>query len=725
MTLDYIYLAEAPANTPAAFLDGGTLYLDLPEGFSFQVTENLGQITDINQLAGNGVLDFTLPATPKNVWVFQEYLSPNALDRVYIPLDVRCFGGRVLAQPQDSMFFKGASESGIDVSLVESDDFWLTLIQKMRLNEVDCGTFTYTIDNLKDNWNRWIATSGRMFWHPLVHYGRFWRQQDQFVGAVVEDFLPWFSIRHLLTQGLRQKGWTLDSPLFTENWFQRLWVDVLATEINYSGKAAGYITEVSLSADFDFGWNEADFLPTWFQPFKFDVEDSDPGGSHQVTNVPGQWDLASIFSNLTEIDSSFKVVLTGSFFNTDDFPVKFDVVAVSIDQNEILDGVYNLSLGAGEEKEMSLEFDIFIPGLSSFYLRLQAPTSIDDPAQVDGGIITVRAGGNVVFTPNSNRIYRGDTVTMSELINPDAGFLEFFKGVVHLMNLKFYTDYANRTVWLYPTEDTDLYGNTVEGFLKPPAEAIDITSLVVQGSRKITVKDDDRKRFYRLKFKKSEDPYITKRLGITEDDPLFSELIDLGRGDDTEVVDLANPFFEPTEQITWNGLRIPAVWDNTEGRRTARHGYRIIMAVGNYAQCLSNDPALATPGWFTFEYIQRSFWPWGCQLPDRAFRNSANVWVNSDESIVYGGQVGGNQSLYSQFWQHEILVRQYSKLYEFLVYLDEAWFINLDFRNRLVINYLEDKGVYRLIKKQDFRTNDLLPVILQVQPEPSKLKTKL
>lgn len=723
MTKDIIYLAEIPAGVPSAFLDDGVLYLDLFEDFTFQVTEKAGLITDLNKLQGSGVLDFTIPATLKNLWIFSEMISPNAVDRTYIPFDVRAIGGGSMALPQDSLFYKGSTETEIEVSLVDSGDFWLTLIQDMKLNEIDCGDFTFTVDNLENNWNEWIYLTGRTVWFPLVHYGRFWREQDQFAGAVLEDFLPWYSMRHLLTQGLRQSGWTLDSPLFDESWFNRLWVDVLATNLEYTGKAANYIAEVASNFDQSFEWNETSGI--LYRNLVFQNEVTDTSDSHQLTQISGQPGVISVFYNYTELESDYHVQVTATVFNNDAFPVKFDVVAIHVEQNIALDGVYNIGLDGNEEKEITLEFDFHLPHLNSFYLQIQGAASIGDPAQFDEGIIVFRSGSSIVVTPNSNRLYRGDVVTLNELINPDYTYLEFFKGVVHLMNLKFYTDYARRTVWLYPSEDTDLYGNIVEGFLRPPAEAVDLTEKIVQGSRKVVVQDSDRTRYYRLKFKKSEDPYITDRLGIVETDPLYGRFVDLGRGDITEPEDIENPFFEPTADTVWNSIKIPAVWDNTDGVRTRRHGARVVLAVGNYGQGLTDDPAAASSAFLTFEYIQRSIFPYASQLPTRAYRVAVPAgFGNTDQSVVYGGALPGNDDLYEQFWLHEIQIRQYSKMYEFLAVLDEALFTNLDFRDRLVINYLDDKGLYRLLEKADYRTSNQLPVILRLRPEPSKVKTK-
>lgn len=723
MGKDYIYLETTPTSAPAKYLVDGVFYLDLPEGFSFQITEQLGQLTDVNKLASSGVLDFSIPATDKNLWLFSDYISPNAEDRVYSPISVRCFGGGVMALLQDNMFFKGATETDIEVSVVDGDDFWLILMQEMKLNEIGCGSIVLNRSTLSANFNQWTAnTADRKFWFPLVHYGKFYRWQDQFAGVVVEDFLPWISPRHLLTEGFRLKGWNIESPLFTLNWFQRLWVDVLATELDYVGKGSQYEVQVEGTFDQVFDWSDVGGV--FYRTFLFQTENLDPSNSHQLVQVPGYPGLTSLFYNLSEIETEYRITMNITVSNEIAFPVKFDVVVWNFDTNQAIDGVYNLQLEASEEKDFELEWEFSLAHLQSYGFMIQNVSGIGNAA-ADSGTLIVRAGDTLRADVISNRLFRGDTIPVQSLINPDYGFLDFFKGIVHLVNGKFYTDHASRTVYLYPSEDTDVYNNIVEGFLRPPADAIDLTEKVVQGSRKVVVKDDDRYRYYQLKFADSNDPYITDRLGIPEKEALYSKDIDLLRGDKTEVQVLDNPFFEPTANILWNGLEIPAVWDNVNGERTRVHGARIVMAVGNYQQCLSNDPALATPGFWTFEYISRSFFPQASQRPERAYKNAVGSWVNSEESVVYGGAVGGNDDLYEQFWRHEILVRQYSKLFDFLVALSEADFINLDFRKRVVINYKEDKGLYRLLAKTDFRTNDLLPLNLSLQPEPSKLKTKL
>jgi len=716
---DTILINEIPAGTPTEFLTpSGQLFLDLESDFTFQITENAAELNDVNELKGSGVLGFTVPMSPKNIWIFQDYLLPGTLEQGFSPIYVTSMGGGSRYMPQNLIFFKGSNDGdySIEVELVEDGQFWLTRAQDLFLSELDLGEFTMNAANLQANWaldGIWEADgSNGEAWFPLCHYGGFSRRFDFDNGGVsVEDFLPWFSIPGILKKGFLECGWTFDSPLLTGEWFRRLWAYLIEEVVEYTGKGGHYEIVVENTSGMPVGGpNNANRL-LWTQV------NLDNEGGHFFQGPVNPFTTFSRFMNVTELNSDFRATLNLVVGNPLLSAISFEVRVVLFNENLELDrsARYQVPASSTESIEVKLEYNLDFGQEVYFQIVGYSGSS---PAE----IFSISPTSTCSVIPISNRIYRNDVVQLNELVRSEYTFIDFLKGVVHLGAFKIDQDFSTRTITIFPPQETSVYSDQVEGYLLDGSNDLNITDQVVPESRQIITPSGQNARFYRIQFKKSTDTFISEKLTQDNDFELYSQDLDLGNGNDRETKILENSFFEPTGDILWKGLTIPALWDNNEGNRSSDIEARVAYAVGYYAQ-ITGSGADNRVGW-VFEWDTIEKMPYLSQLPIQPFDELDNgVPVTPDKSVVYGGQPDGNESLFTQFCEFESDFLISTRVFEFLIFVNQTEFDQMDFRKRLFFFYGGFTYLVKLIEKKDFRTAQAIPMIIRVRPMPTNLTT--
>jgi hypothetical protein len=78
----------------------------------------------------------------------------------------------------------------------------------------------------------------------------------------------------------------------------------------------------------------------------------------------------------------------------------------------------------------------------------------------------------------------------NKLIQKDLTNLDYLKAITHILNLKYYTDHANRKVYALQPDDVDLYGEVLEGFFTETPidiENIDDTYVVTQPDTSVAI----------------------------------------------------------------------------------------------------------------------------------------------------------------------------------------------------------------------------------------------
>jgi hypothetical protein len=701
--IDLIQIVNPPLGTPSKYLTDGALYLDVNENF-ISLKESLGEISDFSKIKGSGVLDTDIPMSPKNYWIFRKFISPLSKENLDEGYDVRVFAGGILQLPQTKLLFRGSEdkkdEGGFITIRIESDvDYWRESIKDLYINDLDFGSFTVNETNLTNAWalHLWDQNEENYVWFPLVDYGRFWNDQQSFVGVMVEDFLPWFSVEGILKKGFNELGYNWETPLNDSEWYKSLWVMILG-EIDYDGKGQFFEVDMRYSSDVNYFNSTALF---------FDNVVLDQSESIIEENIVGT--QRTRHYNFTEVVSDYKLVLTGSIENNLNEDLYFDVEVFEGQTVEVIGTAPNNLVGANSIVEVEIEVDYNLNHGNSVYVMF------NNLSAGSGSDYVIKGGFKASIKGTSNRLYKNDVVQWNQLIDPDLTFEDFLEAFVDLVDGVFFEDEENRSVMMFPKGDEELsvFGSGVETFLRPATELINLTNVVGDYSRKVKVEDKKRKRFYRLKFKGNGDPYIREVLNLRDTEDLWGKLVDRVEGDRGEVK-LENKLFEPMGNINYKGLSLPAVWDNTSRVRTKRFGKRIMSAVGLVEQKVNGSNLDQSVTW-GFEFNQRQSLPYGSQYPDREYLEDGS-YVRPSMNVVYEGDLLAEDNLFNVFYDEYFRDLESGVSYEYIVFMDSILWRNLSFRKKVGVFYRGEWAVYKLILKNDYQVGSQLPVLLEMIP---------
>jgi len=728
MTKDRIYLEEAPAGTPAEFLEDGVFALDLQDNFSFLETRQVEELNDINQIKGSGVLGFSMPYTTRNRFAFQRFFSPNIEDNAYEPIRVRAVSGTGKVLPQELLFVRGLDDSSkeIEVELIDENVFWVKAAEELKLSEIPMPTRPFTLAEISNRWGDHQYRpdddeDAQVVNYPLCHYGGWLADKLEGINSVlVEDFKPWHSIPWLLVRGFRHLGWTFESELLETDWFCQLYAYLLNKDLIYPGKGQEWRVYALWGVDENVQLIPS--APNWLiggisnylaLPFRGLV--TDPKGQHQLRDLVSGGVVAgqiSDFANLTNGTSDFLIEFVLVIENNTGGEIKLDVGAW-VSGTE-LDVAPDLIFPNGETTQHYIELKVNMDFGQVCNIILQG-ASIDGVPANQPYEFTIKGGTQVTFRPNDpSRLYRDEQVDTGAIVNPNLTFLDFFKGIVHLIAGKVETDFSEYTVRLFPPDRTKVSGQVLEGFMLPYSEAIDVTNAIQLESRRVSFEAGDA-RYIELKFSNSSDAYIRDVLQRENDDLLYSRTIDLGPTLPDRKKRLENPFFEPTANTSLNRVMMPALWDNSDGSISRSISPRIIQFLGMRQQDGGDGQAAV----LVFENSSIRNIPYAFQFFERKARIESPIGSGSPFFLPVGGVLYGVQvqDLYEMFWRFQEYESAYSPVYSFDCYMDPALYEQLSFRRRLFITYGGESFSAKLIAIRDWQTgiNDIFTI--DVKPE--------
>ena len=693
-----IVLAD-PSGLPQEVFTDGEVVIDTNEVSGLAFNKQISELNDVNKLRVNGATGTSIPYTKKNRIIFAKFLSVNNMCLDFEPLSVNVFMDGI-AREEDWLQFVGFThaDAGIEIELVNSKQHWLNAIEDKVLTDINFDALSdieLTWENLVANWDnfKWEDNSF-LGYFPLINYGQK-RTREIFNGETslykdvifVNDFRPLISVLGTIKQMFCQEGWEFRSPVLESDYGRRLWM--------YALKEDYYKTEIPNARGRLLNFR-AEFVPAVPFLWQNDIYNNDStNGNFDLGNVfqesipgtqPHYWKNPLPFAHRMKFGyySKLKNPHTGPVVPT---------MHLHISSNG--PGIYDTysqshaAIAAGADGEITGEFEIVVnPG---------------DWVQFDleGDDATLQSyGGSYIYgTVNGKMYYNGDFVSLSDAVHPYS-FLDFFKGTVHLFNGKLKTDWATKTVWLYPEENVKLHDvEDVEGFLRPAIGEVDITNMVVSESMRMTKPLNTRTRIFKLKFKDSTDPYVIDVLGAKE--TLHSKVVDFGNKYNGEVVD-ENPFFEPTPEAPlytistdpgfYPPIHVPIMTDNVnkndDDQREVSYGFgpRIFYAVGNVAQQYYN-PISGTPYYLELQWRFEENFPKYTSNPRYTFPYVTQLSthnINATDDQVNQNVVFGEKwfDLFSMFHQKQIIDTYNIPPLEFLLKMDTVYFENEDFRKR-------------------------------------------
>jgi len=677
-----IQVVSPVTGVPSWMYQDGKLYLDLPRDFSLEFFKSVSELSDLDQIKDEATIDVNLPYTEKNDLVFSFFRDHSEVQKSYSPISVLLYEGHLLHSLSEIEVVQSDDQSGeYQVSIQRGEDHWLRKAKSTYLNTLDLGTFVLNSANLQINWgnNEYLDGSQGVYF-PLVDYGGWFKE----LTALPEDLRPWVHILYLLQQGFCSIGWKFRSPWLETRMGRKMIAYVLSDRYGYD---LFEVREFQAEGTYD-----------GFGKVVFDIEVFDSADSYN--NTTGVYTGAGVF----------------------DFTVQVDVTETNSNNFDIYPGIALIKEGVNGEKTNLAEYQWAVPASGSLTEKVELKA--EDVTLLAGEKVYVSANtttnGSITgkFYNDAKRAFysSGDEINIAREIHPEYTVLDFLKGVAHMGNGKFVTDWSEKTVWMYTPNDKEWFGEGVDGFYLDTIE--DLTGKIVANSEVVTLEKASLKRYVRLQFKGSKDKYI-ESLDLPEEEPLYYKEIDRGTGYQEETEVNENPFFEPTANnltdhfgtpapLTSNPLLdLPVLWDNDEGKISYDIGPRVLIAHGEWVQKTDEGD---TRNW-KFEGGIKQAVPYASQVPGSKVDNAGVADLN--EVLVYGDN---ENDLYSLAWKSTLLGAEFAAKSSLQGIITAGEYVNTDFRKRYRIFYNGATWLGRLLEIGGRKSCTSDPVNLVFRP---------
>lgn len=692
-----IKILDPITGMPTHFLESGALYLDLPENFSLELSKSATRLSLLEKIEDEAAIEFDLPYTPKNEIIGRFVRNHNQIENDYPPLSVLVQEGSITHHTFTELFFTGSSDQSqvFSVKLTRSTGHWIRGAKEKYLNTIDYGTFELTVDNITDNWaNNYQHTDGGqgVYW-PICHYGA-WVSETS---IVLEDLRPWLHALFVLQQGFCEIGWSFRCPALETDTGRQLITYILREDYAVS------------QADVDFFRFLASGTPTIASGIIiFPDEDYDYSGSYNPATGQFSGAVDAIFMASVTVEANAN---SGS----GDTPQLF--IQLVKESGGFAIDFASLSFSLSETTET---FTANLQGQVS----LEAGDKVYIYAYVDGSGNISPTGGYFTNEPQRVPPGPGDVIEIADFVHPDYILLDFLKGIAHMLNGRFITDWVNKTVWLYTPNDAVWFSEGVDGFYQSTVE--DLTDLILPESEEITLEKTGQARYVKLQFKGSTDDYINS-MDLEAAAPLYSKEVDLGEGFIEETEQSENPFFEPTAnaiinkfpaispEVTTYNIDIPHLWDNDNGETSYKIGPRILYALGYVYQIYDESGSDTTRKYkfnnSTFEQIGYCF-----QRPNSKYALAAlDPGITLEDRIVYGES---DNDLYTLAYNRELLTRKFANQSAFLMRVSSQRYRVTDFRKLYTAYYGGRTFNFRMEEISSYNTCGTDNAVVVVRPEP-------
>lgn len=667
--------------------------LDLSPGFSTRVSKDVNGLSDINSLLTDGVLAFSVPFSTTNNAAFISFSSPVITDNFDIGIEARIvIDSHEL--PFDRIWIKQKNDVSAqwEVEVRRSPNHWLELSSTKKLCDIDLGTVSLDITSVQDGWDNQFYTDDDYVerWIPVDYGG--WvdlAEPAQFTdppvkGVWLEDLRPWISLPKILKQGFCEIGWTLQGQILNAEFSRALFIYILNRE--YHTHSKGGVYKLIGYSDTDYAGGAFDEVPVIINTLQYN-----PGSIELVSGA----DIIAGIVNLLPFKAKYRFRFSGYIKN--EF-VTAQTVKLAIVYYDTTTGI---STG-----EILWESDFAFEAVETRYISIDQEIDIDPNAGAGFAAFsfqpfTIKKGVRLIVDPANKSLVRGDVVQLNRLIDCDYILLDLFKGYVHMIGGRIETDWANRTVTVHPYRTSDVFGDSVPGFIQDGEPLIDVDGKISCKSIKMSRVKNTLTRYTQLSFADSTDTYIDN-LDLPQ--PALSRKVLNGIELPDQVQELKNPFFEPTLEGIPAALErakavfgdnknrpmayFPRLWDNDLsetsdngiGERSFVIGPRVLMFYGNISQ---QDTESGDKARFFFEGgTALSVFGYGSQLPTRPFHADALPVLNG--SVVYGTT---ESDLYVTFYLG-LLQRQKRGVYlDALVLMSSNDYAAWNFRVPFYFNY--------------------------------------
>jgi hypothetical protein len=649
-----------------------------------RLTRRAEELNRVGKLKTDGALGFEIPKTDDNYRILTKFINPNVIDQNYDPIKVVArIGSKTL---RFNRLYITNYKNGFQAELRRAEDHWIDKSEGLTLNQIEFGDFTFDWPNIRDNWRLdWIYQDGDQgVYFPIVNYGRF-IDGDR---LNVSDMRPWFHLLGVLQKGFCQIGWKFECQ-------------ALETEVGRIAKV--YI----LKENYD---NRSEQPESGVL-----VEQTSP----IIINGYVNWQN-EVYDNFNEYDSGlftgngeYTYKLRGRINATIDCDNSNDSVNARISYRKTrVDGSYAYGdLYRGE---------VFCdgPGLQSVsFPIIETDTTVNIlpgetiEIKIDVGADEFQFRGNL-STQLETRYIEGALLPLSEAVRDDS-FLDFFKGVVHLLGGIIETDWVQRKVILRPAYSGMWDNEVFDGYYLENGELISIQSEV--DSEDIKAPSNEVFKYYKLKFQDADDFVEKEYLGAEE---IFSKKIENLNSKGNETIEDENPYFAPTMNGEYSGLIpvdldvsgivnapvfIPHLWDNDSYENSRDIDPRICLSVYGFLNKELEDGTQIRPdillnqlGPGGLSIVNQYPVTWQKLVKHNALDDNGKTW--KEQGLFYGDKDYGDQTLFYLFYQKKIINEIRNASVEVLSKISTAEFTSLNPRakysvealGRVIVGYLKE-----------------------------------
>lgn len=690
------------------------VYFDLPDNFSLRETKRLTELTAVQALKFTYSIGFDLPPTKHNLSLIKTQFNPNVLDNEYPTLEVEVIAGSHIVSDAQ-LYISRCTEERITADLRLSVNHWARKAKSLKLRDLPYRDVTWGCDLITDvitnQYPYQLSTDfddpdNLGIWFPWIDYGRMVRdtgngRNNDWMLPVCYN-RPLYYVTGLLQRGFCALGWGFTSPIFESEVGRKILTYIMDRSYGLSGQVyeqrrnnlnARAESQGDTAILFQYG-NRAGSI--WWPQIT-----EDPGGHIDTTEG---W-----YSACGEVNIRGKVVLAESGNST-----KMTVSIVRMKPQagypagtggsvvySVIESREFTNLDEDNEWEFELE-----------NISMSSEEHLGVFVQRNGtGLVLLRDGSFIEFEGVRPYPSEGDLESLQNMIDGQYTFLDLLKGLAHDLNLKFKTDFGNRTVEIYQPYTNNFWGETIEGFfIEQTIE--DIDAMFDPTTKVADAPDTEQPRFVRLSYADTSDTHI-ESLELAE--PLWSRLVDLGEKFTVkETQDIKNPFFEPTASRNARfansfGVHIPKIGGETE--YTFDVDPRIMIAHGYVIQELDNvnNPQLRL---CTFDAVQSSLIPTASMFSPVKLGTVHNDDGASAEypaaNLVFDvnpevSTVRPETSLYDLVYRRWLIEQLNNIKLEYLLDLSPYDYHRIDFRGLVQFTHMGRPVLARIQEVKDYR----------------------
>lgn len=701
-----IEIVKPYSHLPGDLYVNGKYWLDMAVD-AVRLSEKIDNFL-IDKIDVPAAIGLTFPRTMRNRLALEPFINGQSGQFAGRACKVVAYLGDVTL-PFSDLFIISSTEKEYSGELRLGDDYWLIKAELLKLNAIPFDLIRFLKANIDtSNSVPAFVDGGDPVRYPHVNWGNLTNNLNTNRTIINEMFSwqmrPFISVLDILRKGFAWCGMALSTPVFESDWGRRLIAYLLRNDYGV-GKDALKLRGTNVSNN-----TVSDLLTirresTLTLPMTVVSSGTFVGIAPEVVEE-NRYTNFYYYSRgeFSDIRGAAKILVYVSENQYLTFRLNITLVNPAVYPNPIniaSSEIYiQQSVNTSHTYDLSVEIDnAEIPPYSQIFLTL---TVIPETTCQ----MIVQKGTNLLVTPNRVIYSEGDQINLAEEIDPNLSFLDFLKGMIHLIDGKLYYARGSAKIYLMPTNSTIMFDDSeVEGFYTD--DVIDITEQVVPGSMnrhhdKTIVSNN-----VRVGYASSTDDDFKVNITDDKDYQLFDGYSIVNPGGYQSEVISRNPLFLPTlnKQVVFFNTPndpdpaarrapndLPYISDNDTGKASYNVGARILYFWGNTpTRRKMPDDTLMIPGMSYYGDVYAYY----------AF-DLANL-VNVDgsdikECLIYGNREAPLLDLYQLFWLPSLRFFKDSIEHQVLAYMIG----DISFRDIVTFHYQGHQYVMRLTAIDDW-----------------------